>query len=1810
MAKKIVFNYEFDADEQKITLLDDVYPKRRLLMITNVTSGEIIYLFNDATKSGTFAFDYDDYTTTITLDYDTTAMDDADELQIFVEWDNQTVDFDESYVDPVSKIRVSQPENLIDTDFEYGLQSTKWETLELTKNIPTFYSRNGDLSFEIDDITVQSGSNTVTVVTVSEHGLQRGTPILVQGTASSLCDGGFTSLSVINDTTFTYQAKSNLSFSGSIKTTNTQVFQGSIYSGTEFKIRSIAGITSDGVAEGSTLTVTTEYPTDFVAGTKFALTNSFASAGRTFSTANVDIENVSTDTKTVTIGYTSEASSNTSQAMTTIQPYNYSAKDNRSIYIDPNDVTVNNGDIYFTNGHGRPFNSDTGVTDNMQSAQFTFYYDIPFGETPISPLQRGRFYIARYIDANRLRVFPYVNNTGNSSDSYPYYSDIFAYYAQYNFNKINITSIPARSTYKHAFLGGYFTNRSDRTQDRLHMYYNRYIAYNFNWPSRSHINTFTTSDNSYDFSDNDGIHLIAGDTSNSASIDNGLWSNGSSAAEFRSLSVGSSSLTYVYGGSSNTSYIPSRFGTYRMSLATVNAIDHVSIPLQLNNNRNTIFLSNHGFLSGDTVVYTLTSGTQPSGLVSGRTYIVTRISSDRFKLNYNGSEVDLSTHGSIGAVLNFSVTSINPNADTIEIAENTFQEGDAVLYTDGGGTAIGGLVSGDTYYVYRKSGDRFRLASDPNLVTGVSVSMGSTRSWNTTYFRTDNTIRPYFLNTHGFTTGNAILYTQTSGNPVGDLKSGNIYYVRAISSVYFALYSSRSDALSDTSRIRISIPSGFPLFTENYAVDFTSKPSPDEDHVLGSSFVGAADGNYTLATTSADQMSFTLSSNSTILGRQIETTVQNSFIENEDAFYYRDHGFATGADVVYTSSQLHFSGLTSGATYYVIPLDRNRFQLATSQDNASQGIAVSLSSSGSSSSPITDVISFQGNSIVAAAAGNGTIAFSSGGIVVSGDGTLFNSLFKSGDTIKVSPETTEFGYEENSNSIITTVAGSSTPTSHNMNTGDSVAFRLVSGAFPDGDLLENRVYYIRDLGSTTIALYYTRSDAIAGTNQIILSGTGYYSNVRIIPLDRGEIIERVVDYVNSNTQLEVTDPFETSATSGTYFINSQLLLRPDGFALHRPYDGGVELIPPTNPDSQMIRQTRKYFRYQSGKGIQVSFAVNFSPTTQVDDMYYDGSGDLYLKTRFPHRLSAGLEIEVSEATGSNADNFNGVRSVSSIIDDYTAVLDTGVSGSANIQIQGNAEFYVKGWNNSSLKCGLFDDQNGIFFSYDGGSLSCNVRSSIRQIAGTSQLTFRSGDVNGTGTKFLSQLVKGQYVVIKGQSYQVTKISSDTLFHITPSYRGTDAQGVIITVTETNSTPQEQWNLDKADGTGYTGFQLDLSRIQMAYIDYSWYGAGKVRFGFKDQHGKVQYVHEFVHGNFKTEAYMRSGNIPARYEIQNNGLPSYVPALAHWGTSVIMDGRFDDDKAYVFNASGNNISTTGSNSLTFTGEIETLKKYREPDNGNIFLNYAVHVEVPDAQLNAAFAKVGITGAGLASGTVLALPESTSATYYQPYQPSVKTRISGEGSSTDRTRTLMLIDRAPTALPTPDPQTGLTTSTYTLDLDVGEGGADASQVTRNIPLISVRLAPSVDTSTVGKLGEREIINRMQLILSQVSILTTHTAEIKLILNGLLSTNAWQRVTNPSLSELIYHGGNDTISGGAALFSFRASGDTGTTRSQQLTTQALGDVATLGNSILGGDQPFPDGPDVLTVVATLTEDPSTVNSSTPFSVSGRISWSESQA
>ena len=231
---------------------------------------------------------------------------------------------------------------------------------------------------------------------------------------------------------------------------------------------------------------------------------------------------------------------------------------------------------------------------------------------------------------------------------------------------------------------------------------------------------------------------------------------------------------------------------------------------------------------------------------------------------------------------------------------------------------------------------------------------------------------------------------------------------------------------------------------------------------------------------------------------------------------------------------------------------------------------------------------------------------------------------------------------------------------------------------------------------------------------------------------------------------------------------------------------------------------------------------------------------------------------------------------------------------------------------------MFDDQNGFFFEFNGTTLNCVRRSSVLQLPGTVSVTNQDNIVTGTDTKFLSELVKGEHIVIRGMSYRVVKVTVIThRLQFNLLIVVLLLTNVICTKTIDTKVGQDDWNIDNADGDGPSGFDLDITKIQMCYMDYSWYGAGKIRFGFKDQNGHVKYVHEFKHNNRLTESYFRSGNLPARYEIENNDNPDYVGTLFHWGTSVIMDGMYQDDEAYLFTASGNVQKFTNENSVDKT-----------------------------------------------------------------------------------------------------------------------------------------------------------------------------------------------------------------------------------------------------------------------------------------------------
>jgi hypothetical protein len=229
-----------------------------------------------------------------------------------------------------------------------------------------------------------------------------------------------------------------------------------------------------------------------------------------------------------------------------------------------------------------------------------------------------------------------------------------------------------------------------------------------------------------------------------------------------------------------------------------------------------------------------------------------------------------------------------------------------------------------------------------------------------------------------------------------------------------------------------------------------------------------------------------------------------------------------------------------------------------------------------------------------------------------------------------------------------------------------------------------------------------------------------------------------------------------------------------------------------------------------------------------------------------------------------------------------------------------------------------------------------------------------------------------------------------------------------------------------------------------------------------------------------QAFTYSVTDPVAVEL---AFPTYGPSISHWGTSVIMDGRFDDDKSLVF--------TYG-------------------------------------------------------------------------------------------------------------QTGVTTITA--------GAANARA------LLAIRVAPSVDNGVSAAFGQRELINRMQLVLKNLGISirgsTTSNILVRAVLNATPSTattwtNAVGNVSgtqNSSLAQIAdYAAAGTTITGGEITAGLFSSGTS---------TLDLSGVRDLGNCILGGGGAtantgiYPDGPDTLTIVVT------NLAATGDVAVTGRISWTEAQA
>jgi hypothetical protein len=196
------------------------------------------------------------------------------------------VTFPKEFIDPVTKLRISQPENLIDTDFEYGLQPTKWETVELINNTPSFFSKSGDTTIPgIRAITTNAGTREITVTTDFDHLLSVGIPISVTGTKSVTADGAYIINSIPNSTTFTYLCKANQIATSSIEDLYSSIITGEFFQGSQLRIADAQGITTNDLSV-STLTVTTSSSHGFKVNTPFYFLNLNSTISQDFPATN------------------------------------------------------------------------------------------------------------------------------------------------------------------------------------------------------------------------------------------------------------------------------------------------------------------------------------------------------------------------------------------------------------------------------------------------------------------------------------------------------------------------------------------------------------------------------------------------------------------------------------------------------------------------------------------------------------------------------------------------------------------------------------------------------------------------------------------------------------------------------------------------------------------------------------------------------------------------------------------------------------------------------------------------------------------------------------------------------------------------------------------------------------------------------------------------------------------------------------------------------------------------------------------------------------------------------------------------------------------------------------------------------------------------------------------------------------------------------------------------------------------------------------------------------------------------------------
>ena len=667
-----------------------------------------------------------------------------------------------------------------------------------------------------------------------------------------------------------------------------------------------------------------------------------------------------------------------------------------------------------------------------------------------------------------------------------------------------------------------------------------------------------------------------------------------------------------------------------------------------------------------------------------------------------------------------------------------------------------------------------------------------------------------------------------------------------------------------------------------------------------------------------------------------------------------------------------------------------------------------------------------------------------------------------------------------------------------------------------------------------------------------------------------------IDSVPTSTTFTFTSSTSSTASGGT---TGAIYVQPYSYTVHRPFDGGV-LMSPAQPTygSNVLRQSKKVFRYQSGKGFLWSSGTLFCPNNDIVSITASSTtlpAELTIVTDVAHGApQAGATIIIRGVT---TPSFNGTFIVKSVTESTTIVVDALVNPGVLTPVLGDQpRFVMSQWHGACVRAGTFEDQNGLFWEYDGQTLWVVKRSSTFQLAGLVTIAPNTQTVTGdANTRFRDQLKVGDRITIRGMTHTVTWINQSVQndMRVNPPYRGatSTSPGVKACKIAEVRVPQSQFNRDTINGSGPSGYNVNLTLMQMLGIQYTWYGAGFVDFMIRGVNGAWTMVHRMQNNNANEEAYMRTGNMPVRYEIVNESAVAYsnlATTMAASGETYITladtptywpnTGTVMIDNEMIFYSDKNTTTkqlTVGTRAATLVYNIADVNKTFSAGAA------AIHTAGVTVNLISCTCSPSLTHWG--SAFIMDGQFDQDRGYFFNYQLNFTTTLTAGATPT--------------------------------------------------PLFFIRLSPSVSNGIVGDIGARDLLNRAQLLLQKLDVTCFNgTAGGTLNVLGVLNPSGFENSTFPwtavnsqggqpsftqfALATGITGGGSYTAGTGERIFSMFCAGNS-------QATIDLSALKELSNTVIGGNRMYPDGPDTLMIMA------GSLNQNiTPSSYN--LYWSEAQA